>query len=339
MALRPVPWAIGNGAENSVELARAGVYVGSSAATGIIEPGDFRVTALPTPGAAVRVLKGTGVIKSTYPGVFGQSYVVQEQSFTDVPVTATGSSGGATKYVYVLINDTQYGGQTPPSVENGPYNDYVVSTTLPQNQPYLLVAKITQPASTATITGAMIEDVRKIANPKRESVTLGRPSVRADDGPESDVATRESDGGEYFPGGAGYFNVFRVDIPEWATQIKIRPEWFAVRYQASSNVWGTYWMEYGTEYREHTWPGKQQYEFSTQRFQFDSPGGNTMRTTWSLIDTKTIPAKLRGKQVDFVFKAALNAGSATGVTMDIRSGLGCELTFIQSPANDWEGAS
>ena len=170
MALRPVPWAIGNGAENSVELARADAFVGSSGATGIVDPTDFKVVALPTPGAAVRVRKGTGVIRNIYPGAFGQSYVVQEQSNTDVPVAATGASGAATKYVYVLITDSQYGGQAPSSVENGPYNDYAVTTTLPSNQPYLLLARINQPASTATITNAMITDLREVANPKEKIV-------------------------------------------------------------------------------------------------------------------------------------------------------------------------
>src|SRR5699024_5551831 len=155
MALYPVPWFTTGGvegeggAENYGELARADAFIGSSGATGVIDPTDFAVSALPTPGAAVRVVKGTGVIRSTYPGVVGQSYVVQERDHTDVPVEATGSSGAAKKYVYLLIEDTQYTGQPPESVEDGPYNSYHVTTTLPQFQPYLLLGEINQPKSTA----------------------------------------------------------------------------------------------------------------------------------------------------------------------------------------------
>lgn len=340
MPLRPVPWAIGNGAENSVELARAAAFIGSSGSTGVVDPVDFGVTELPTPGAAVRVKLGTGVIRSTYPGVVGQSYVVQEQSHTDVPVAATGSSGGATKYVYVLIADTQYGGQNPPSVEEGPYNEYAVTTTLPQNQPYLLLAKIDQPASTATIRDEHITDLRELAMPKREQLMFGRPRVMADapsGSPSSaHLSWKTSDGGEYFPGGGGSPNEFEVDVPEWATRIMIDAAWMAVKYSGGNNPHGRYWVEYGDEYRPRTWPNKQQWEFKTQTFAFDSPGSsnNNMRTDWRLMSSQNIPKKLRGKRITLAFKAGRNDdGPSTAVEMDAVSGLGMHLAFVQTALN------
>ena len=332
MPLRPVPWAIGNGAENSVELARAVAFIGSSGSTGVVDPVDFGVSALPTPGAAVRVKLGTGVIRSTYPGVVGQSYVVQEQSYTDVPVSATGSSGGATKYVYVLITDTQYSGQNPPSVEDGPYNEYAVTTTLPANQPYLLLAKIVQPASTATITNAMITDMRELAMPKRQPLTFARPRVLADQSnPNQYLIQKTSDGGEYFPGGNGEPNTFKVDVPPWATRILIDASWMAVMYKNGTNPFGRYWVEYGTEYRDRTWPGKQQWEFSTQQFAFDSPGGNNTRTDWRLMSSQHLPAKLRGKTMTVAFKAGRNdSGPNDAVKLDSVGGLGMHITFVQT---------
>lgn len=345
MPLRPVPWATSGGidgkggAENSVELARVGAYSATLGATGIIEPGDFRVTALPTPGAAVRVIQGTGVIKSTYPGVFGQSYSVQEQSLTDIPVTATGSSGSAVKFVYVLIQDSQYAGQQPADVKNGPYNSYQVSTSLPLNAPYLLLAKINQPANTATITSTMITDMRKIAVPRRDDFDFARPRVAGDNSPQNQLSAREP-GGEYFPGGGGYANPFTVEVPWWATQLKIRANWYGVRYEGNRNTWGSRWMEFGDEYRDRTWPGNQNYEFATQKFTFDSAtSGNTYRTDWGLADTRTIPAKLRGKTITFIFKAALATAAQTGTSMDAWSGLSCQGTWLQAPVSDWQGAS
>lgn len=339
MPLRPVPGVIGNGAENSVELMRAGFYAGTSGATGIIEPPDLRVTELPTPGAAVRVLKGTGIIKSTYPGVFGQSYVVQEQSYTDVPVAATGSAGGATKYVYILITDTQYGGQNPPSVENGPYNDYAVTTTLPQNQPYLLLAEINQPKSTATIIGEMITDRRKVAIPRRENVVFARPRVADDSTNEIRLTGRYISGsntewGELFPGSLYVANTANIPTPSWATHMTITAAWMGIGVQPGQNSWGRYWIEYGDEYRNHTWPNGRQYEFSTQQFSFNSVGGNASgyREMWMLADQKTVPAKLRGKDVTFAFKAGLHPdASTTGITMDALGGLTLDITFTQKP--------
>lgn len=328
MALRPVPWAIGNGAENSVELARAVAFIGSSGSTGVVDPVDFGVTQLPTPGAAVRVKLGTGVIRNTYPGVVGQSYVVQEQSFTDVPVAATGSAGGATKYVYVLITDTQYGGQNPPSVENGPYNEYAVTTTLPQNQPYLLLAKIVQPASTATITNAMITDMRELAMPKRLPLTFARPRVLEDQG-NRNLVQKVATGGEKFPGGNGDPNAFQVDVPSWATRILIDASWMSVLYKNGTNPFGRYWVEYGLS--QGSWPNNQQYEFTTQQFAFDSPSGSNMRADWRLMSSQHLPSKLRGKTMTVSFMAGRNdTGPNDAVSMDYLGGLGMHITFVQT---------
>lgn len=343
MALYPVPWFTTGGvegeggAENYGELARADAFIGSSGATGVIDPVDFGVKALPTPGGAVRVTKGTAVIRSTYPGVVGQSYVVQERDFTDVPVAATGSSGAAKKYVYLLIEDTQYTGQPPASVADGPYNSYQVTTTLPQNKPYLLLAEINQPKSTATIENEHITDRRELAMPRREQLMFGRPRVMADapDGSPSSahLSWAFADGGEYFPGGGGNPNSFEVLVPEWATRIMIDASWMAVKYIGGTNPHGRYWIEYGDEYKPRTWPGKRQWEFSTQTFAFDSPGAsnNNMRTDWRLMSSQALPKKLQGKTITIAFKAGrIDTGDSEAVEMDSVSGLGMQLAFVQT---------
>lgn len=319
MALRPVPWAIGNGAENSVELARADSFVGSSGATGIVDPTDFKVVALPTPGAAVRVRKGTGVIRNTYPGTFGQSYVVQEQSNTDVSVAATGSSGAATKYVYVLITDSQYGGQAPPSVENGPYNDYAVTTTLPSNQPYLLLARINQPASTATITNAMITDLREVANPKEKIVNRSRPLNLAD----VETLTQTNPIGERFPNSGGGQN---IDVPEWATRAIIETEWLMVN-ERPGNAYGAIWVEYGPLNS-----GGQDRQYSTQRFRWNTQAGSdSARGIWKISDDVYIPAALRGTSQVFSMRGYVTYASAGSARpqMDQHSGIVFKVTFLQ----------
>ena len=319
MALRPVPWAIGNGAENSVELARADSFVGSSGATGIVDPTDFKVVALPTPGAAVRVRKGTGVIRNIYPGTFGQSYVVQEQSNTDVPVAATGSSGAATKYVYVLITDSQYGGQAPSSVENGPYNDYSVTTTLPSNQPYLLLARINQPASTATITNAMITDLREVANPKEKIVNRSRPLNLTD----VETLTQTDPIGERFPNSGGGQN---IDVPEWATRAIIETEWLMVN-ERPGNAYGAIWVEYGPLNS-----GGQDRQYSTQRFRWNTQAGSdSARGIWKVSDDVYIPAALRGTSQVFSMRGYLTSTSGAGARpqMDQHSGIVFKVTFLQ----------
>lgn len=346
MPLRPVPWATSGGvngrggAENIVELARADTYVGSSGATGIVEPEDLKVSALPTPGAAVRVVQGTAVIKSLYPGVFGQSYVSQEQSYSDLPVAATGSSGGLRKYVYIMIEDSQYRGQVPVDEKSGPYNSYQVATNLPTFTPYILLAEINQPASTATITQDMIVDRRRLAMPRREEAVLARPRVNADNGAQMWLSGREANGGEWFPGGGGFNNGGDRVIPSWANSMIVEADWMSLTYIGGKRSWGSFWIEYGDEYRGKGWTGKQDYEFSTQRFGWDNNEvGSTYRSNWRLMDTRTIPAKLKGKRCSFIFKAGVT-DTTTAVTnavrMDAYGGLGLRLTFLQEPA-DWQG--
>lgn len=317
MSLRPVPWFTGNGAENHAELARAALYASTAGATGIGEPNDFRTTELPVPGAAVRVRMGAGIIKSTYPNVFGQSYAVQEDSFTDVPITSTGSSGGAVKYLYVLIEDTQYTGQTPADIANGPYNSYHVSTTLPANEPHLPLYRIDQPAETATITNSMLTDLREVANPKTQDILRVKALVT---GEEEVLVTDDVDKGEYFPNNGG---PQQIDIPVWATRALVEVEWIQTRY-AAGNAWGQVWFEYGpyesTSVRER----------KSQRMQWDTGGSSGVsRGVMKVVDDVYIPASYRGTRQQFVPKATRVGGVNNSVSMDAMSAMLMRIRFLQ----------
>lgn len=320
MPLRPVPWAIGNGAENSVELARAGTFVGSNGSTGIIGIKDFKVSALPVPGEFVRVTKGTGVIASTYPGVFGQSYTVQEQSFTDVPVAPTGSSGGATRYLYILIEDTQYGGQTPASVENGPYNDYVVSTTLPANQPYLLLAKIVQPKSTATIQNSHIEDAREVAIP------YSKPGLRTyalvvGDTQDLNSTSDYPDGGQTWPR-AVEEAWGEIDIPEWAVWVRVMMMWNGVR-SSGVNVYGKVWVQIGPTVNEHN--------MKTQTINYNTSNPSDItRDTIVAADMSKIHSALRGTSQKFYPRGNREGGSGR-LRLDGGSSMVLQFEFMNAP--------
>lgn len=338
MALQGVPWAIGNGAHNQVEGARLSLYAATGGRGGVMSPTDMMVTALPVPGGAVRVHTGGVVIVSGYPGASSQAYAAREVSSTDVDIDATGSSGARTRYLVVRVHDHQYSGEpTPSNVQDGPYNAYEWISQDPRTTdlPYPVegIAKVVQPANTATITDAMIEDIRQLAQPRSQRVLHARPRVM-DDSTGNAILLNGlvENGGEYFPGGAGSPNTFTVDAPEWATRMIIRADWLAVRYQANTNPHGRYWVEFGDEYRDHGWNNNRQWEFGTQLFQFDSPGAsnNTMRTNWILGDSVALAPKLRGKRVTFAFKAGVNLAANRGhVSMDSLGGLIMEVTFVQ----------
>ncbi|WP_420733180.1 hypothetical protein [Brevibacterium luteolum] len=348
MPLKPVPWATGNGADNPVEGARLALYAATKGARGVAGPGDMRVTALPVPGGAVRVHTGGSVTPNDYiPGGGGQAYAMREESHSDIPIPATGSSGGATRYLVARVDDPQYAGPEPADPVNGPYNRYaLVGSETGHAYPHVPLAKITQPANTATITPDMITDIRTIALARREERVFARPRVQADNSPQNWLTAKLNVGGEYFPGGGESPNGFTVRVPDWAVMMIVEADWLSVRYQGEKSSWGLFWMEYGTEFRNRAWPGfannKHNYEFSTQGFAWDQSEGPTYRTNWRLMDTRPVPAKLRGKDVAFIFKAAIDdaSGALSNVaSMNSISGLGCKLTFIEAPTSDWQGAN
>lgn len=324
MALQNVPWAIGNGAHNPVEGSRLSLYAATNGATGVMGPRDMRVTALPVPGGAVRVHTGACVAKSRYPGASSQSYAMRETSSTDVPVTATGSSGGATRYLVARVHDHQYTGEpTPGDVENGPYNAYEWLAQDPRVTPPAFpvtpLIKVVQPANTATITNAMIEDIREVANPRTHDVWRPRASLAID----VEELTLMRDTGEWFPNAGGAQSVF---IPEWATRVQIAATWAGIRYYSGRHGWGQMWVEFGPYKEEST------RQYSTQRYQWDTVGtvANTYRTNWIVEDDCPVPASIRGTEQLFIMKARRDVASDNRTAMiDGLSGVSLKLRFLE----------
>ncbi|WP_029090101.1 hypothetical protein [Brevibacterium album] len=346
MALDPVPWFIGGAAEHSAEAARQQAWSATQGRTGVSTPSSLLVSATPTPSGSVRISAGGAAMESTYQGASQQSYTVRNGAMITVPVPANNSSSTVTRIVGIEVRDPQYMGAYPPDREKGPY--VFASATLPAfssgfRHPYVLLATIRMPANTSVVTNAMITDARELLNPRREEVVHARPRVAADDSNQNFLTGRRATGGEYFPGGAGYANEFTTRIPTWATMMIIESGWLSVRMDGNQSSWGNFWIEYGDEYRPHTWPNKQQWEFATQHFSWDVAENSAVyRNNWLLADTRTVPSKLKGKDTTFVYKAAIsdstNAASRA-VSCDSLSGLTTRITFIEAPDGTWHDAN
>ncbi|MDK8345424.1 hypothetical protein QP868_02295 [Brevibacterium sp. UMB1308A] len=333
MALVGVPWAIGGGADNPVEGARMSTFGATGGARGVLGATDMRVTALPVPGTAVRVHMGGGVTPNDYlpaPAYGSQSYVVREESSTDVPVPATGSAGGATRYLIVRITDPQYGGQAPSNVEDGPYNDYaLVSKLTGLGYPFIPLAKITQPASTGTITNSMITDIREVANPRVEDHVIARPVVQQAIQDWSHVLRQKRKGtgvlrGEQFPDrvhGGG----FKIKAPEWATRMIIECYLTGVRYSGKSS-WGGWYIahEAADGSGEPHW---------SQDFGWDVLENNTIyKTNWIMSENLYVWPDERGKEIQFDVRAFVDLASTaqTGqVSLDNRSGITFKCRFLE----------
>lgn len=335
MALDPVPWAVGHGAENSVEGARLSLYAATSGARGVVQPNDMRVSALPIPGTAVRVHTGACVTPNDYPGGQSQAYAMRETSSTDVPVLANTSNGTHIRFLVARVEDDQYAGPTPSDVVNGPYNRYEWLASNPELNPpafpHVPLARLDLPANQHTVTDDMLTDLRVVANPRREEVLHFRPRVSGDDASGTTLTRRTTEGGEYFPGSDWQGDVIRIDIPDYATRMTIEATWMGVLYQGGRNAYGSYWVEYGDEYRPWTWPGNRQWEFSTDWISFNAAASsNNQRIVWEGGDSVAVPAKLRGKKnVAFALKAGLHPNAQTGVSVDYTGALKLRVTFAE----------
>ena len=328
MALDLTPWFVGGGAQHSPEVARLLAYAATSGAEGIVEPTSLAVKAQTTPNGTVSVRPGAALILNRYAGGTQQTYVLRNPSSTSITIPATGSTGSRTDAIIARVLDPQYEGAAPPDPVGFNYARLERIASVPSNlknisqlgltHPAVLLAKITIPASTGTITNGMITDLRDVAIPRTQDVW--RPRAMAT--PDTEVLTASPTSvGEYFPNNGGPQS---IDIPTWATRAQIRCEWLSVRY-AAGNAFGQAWVEYGP------YQASSQRERSTQKFQFDTPAANNVsRAHWTVVDDVYIPAAYRGTEQLFVPKAQRLGGVTNSISLDGVSGMSLQVRFLEA---------
>jgi len=236
MALDSTPWFVGGGAQHSPEVARALAYAATTGAEGVSGIGDLKVQAQAVPNGTVRVLPGAGLLLNRYAGGTGQTYSLRNATQTDLTVTATGSGGGRTDLVVARVLDPQYEGTAPADPTTFQYSRVEIIEGVPAatktakelnlSYPAIALARITLPASTATVTASMITDLRRVAQPRRErammtvfpSSTLSMPTAGYSSWPLT-TATRPA-----------------VSVPIWATKVDIVAHVTGVKFTKVSAV-------------------------------------------------------------------------------------------------------
>lgn len=274
MALDSVPWFIDGGAKHSAAVARMLAYAATNGATGVNAPGDMKVTALPTPGAAVRIMPGGASMENRYPGGGQQSYTARNASATDVAVSATGSSGASVRYLIIRVDDPEFGGATPADVLNGPYvRPVLVSSITNLAYPFVALARINQPANTATITQAMITDLRQVANPRQvQYVEMGVPVA----GAKMDTSV-----GDQYPS-------YRpsIEVPSWAVEVSLVATITAIS-AAGGDTYGEMAATLGAK-------GANQFRSANTFYDVDAGASAEQRVTFTIGAKGTVPPELRG---------------------------------------------
>lgn len=222
-------WAVDGSFGTSAERARELAWIATGGQTGVIGPGSLRVRAVSTPGSNVRIFPGGFAIQATPGGSIGytsapwQSYMRALYQTTNVPIRATGSSGGRTDVVGIVIDDPNFEGNAdsvnwgthqffrPHVVENAPAGASRPEYFASLQRPFLPLARVNIPASTATITNSMITDLRFLAV-SRESQVAFVAAVGQ---------TRN------LQSGSGWQDLEQfavLQIPQWATHMKLDGE-------------------------------------------------------------------------------------------------------------------
>lgn len=172
MTLNPVPIAT-TGATHTAQQFRMMIKDLARNNQGITTGLDLKVSALGTPGAGVQISAGSAVIAGVVSPVQGH-YSAYNIGPDTVSIAAAGGTPRSDMLV-LRVEDPDYEGTRDPAADPIVFWEVVpnvgsTATTVPSGYSAIPLARIDIPASTATITNAMIKDLRQVANPRRERI-------------------------------------------------------------------------------------------------------------------------------------------------------------------------
>jgi hypothetical protein len=239
MALNPTPIAT-TGAMHTAQQFRMMVKDLARGNQGITEGSDLKVTALSTPGGGVQIADGSAVIAGKVSPVQGH-YSAYNIGVDTVSISPTGGSSRSDMIV-LRVEDPEYEGTRDPEVDPIVFWEVVSNvsssaTTVPSGYSAIPIARIDIPASTATITNAMIVDLRQVANPRRDRILT--PYYAQD--PLVEISGT-SETWKTHPN----LTMANLAIPSWAATAKIVFSVSNLRL-ADGNVWGGFRFQLGTE--------------------------------------------------------------------------------------------
>jgi hypothetical protein len=310
MALFPRP-ILTNGATHSAQQFRMLVRDLARGAEGITEGDDLKVTQRSTPGAGVTVADGSGVIQGRV-NAFQGHYSACNTGAVNVDIAATGGSARS-DMVILRVEDPEYEGTLDPTVDQVTYFQVISNvsssaTAIPDGRTGIPLARIDIPASTSTITDAMITDLRQVANPRRQRTLLTQSPTAL----STDISGTS---GTYsnFSTAAGW----SVAIPSWATKAVLSLSVGQIRYNTAA-FFGGLRATFGAS-------------LTVQSVNLDDNQTGTRRGTIVLGDTLTIPSAYRGTSQTLRFQACGFPGNAGKVGVDGSTTLIADIEFLEAP--------
>ena len=323
-------WFFGGGAEHTPESARRAVYASTSGATGVGGTSDLQVLPLAGPGQGVRVTTGSALIRSNYVGGETQTYMGTVYTEESVSITPTGSASGRSDLIVLRVEDPYAAGspyEAPPEAERStaPYIYVRVISGVPagtkrlqdvpghQNDSAETLARIDLPASTGTVTTGLITDLRQVAQPKKERhMTIHYPTGATGSGrniPSGKYADWPLVGGER-P---------MLDIPEWATKIRVVAYLEGCNYHRRSST-----IRYAAGTIVRVGDNQSQNGIITR-----DVDDSTDRFGFAIIGELRIPPELRGTSQPLRLQAVRSSAHSSVVQVDYQTCVSIDVEFSE----------
>lgn len=297
--------------------------------SGVADSPDLKILPLNTPGAGVRVSAGGVLVQCRAANRGRETYSLSNLTTQNymgdggAGIPGTGSGAGRSDMIILEILDPSFAKSFTPKAE-WPVGQFAKISIVPgvpatatsvdqvsalANVTAYALARIDYPASTATITAAMIKDLRKLQTPKSAvasieySLSSGETSIVTNTAgyPNGQVWPSQANGG-----------VANVDIPEWATHAVVKLDILGAHFPGG-DAYGDIWVQLGQTANPDKQTGRRNGWNA-----FDSPGDS--RQSIGATATFTIPASMRGtRQSFFPFASRTGGTNATSMRADYRT--------------------
>lgn len=297
-----------NGATHSAQTFRMMIRDLARGSEGVTEFNDLKVTPLTVPAGGVLVGDGSGIVRGRAAAWQGH-YTAYNIGTAPVNIAPTGASA-RTDMVLMRVLDPEYEGNRNPATDPVVFFDVAsgvssTATTPPAGYSAIPLARISLPANTGTVTAAMITDLRRICNPRKD-----RTLYNAYPGTASDL-TYSDNKWHNWPTAAAW-NVY---VPSWAVSAKVMVTIAGLRL-TKADVYARMQTVLGT--------GSSAI-LGEDTFIDDDQGNNTRRNTVVLGDNLGVPAAMRGTTQrltlqTYMYKAPtgdLRVDSGTSIFADV----------------------
>lgn len=289
---------------------------------GVTTGTDLKVTALSTPGAAVQIGDGSGVVRGQA-NQFQGHYSLYNIGTEQVSIAATGGTG-RTDMVVARVEDPAYEGSLNPATDAVAHFEVIsnVSSTAtdpPAGMTAIPLARITQPASNSTITSGMITDLRKIANPRRERVLY--PYYAQDPLTEISGTSETWKTHPALPAASPPGSMAAIAIPSWAAKANVMFTVGGIRL-ATGNVFGGLRFMLGTKE-------------AAQWVSIDDNQGAVARRLGAMVMVETIDltdaagAAMRGTTQPFFSRMRTRSSNAGTIGVDGATSFVIDVEFVE----------